>query len=274
MTYSRFALMILTSTVVMFVLMYLNTYAFEHVFFSETRLYMAILMGATMAFVMLSFMASMYPSRTVNIGIFGGSIAVFGLSLWLVRSQATIDGESYMRAMIPHHSIAIMTSERAGIEDARVEKLAANIAEAQKKEISEMRALVADLDRGEVVREVYEDPAPRNGTLNDALNNTLLSELDLAPLPADAGPAGETCSFRRTRAEDPIMLASADGDAATVSLNGVILSLEGSDGSAFTTESLDITIDPVDAPRFDTRLTFSMTPGPTVSYGGFWSCRS
>lgn len=273
MTYFRFALMILTSTVVMFVLMYLNTYAFEHVFFSETRLYMAILMGATMAFVMLSFMASMYPSRTVNIAIFGGSIAVFGLSLWLVRSQATIDGQSYMRAMIPHHSIAIMTSERAGIEDARVEKLAANIAEAQKKEISEMRALVADLDGGEVVREVFEDPAPRNGTLNDALNNTLLSELDLAPLPADAGPAGETCNFRRTRTEDPIMLASADRNAATVSLNGVILSLEGrEDGTGFTTEGLDIAIDPVDAPRFDTRLIFSITPGPTVSYGGFWSC--
>ena len=273
MTYVRFALMIVTSTVVMFVLMYLNTYAFEHVFFSETRLFMAIVMGATMAFVMLAFMASMYPSRTVNVGIFAGSIAVFGLSLWLVRSQATVGGESYMRAMIPHHSIAIMTSERAGFEDARVAKLAAAIAEAQKKEISEMRALVADLDAGKVVREVYEDPEPRTGTLKDALDNTLLSELDLAPLPADAGPVGDTCAFRRTRTEDPILIASADGDAATVSLNGVILALEGGeDGKSFATEGLDIAIDPVDAPRFDTRLTFSMTPGPTVSYGGFWSC--
>ena len=77
MTYSRFALMILTSTVIMFGLMYLNTYAFEHVFYSETRVYMAIVMGATMAFVMLAFMASMYPSRAVNIAIFAGSIVVF-----------------------------------------------------------------------------------------------------------------------------------------------------------------------------------------------------
>ncbi|WP_103761816.1 MULTISPECIES: DUF305 domain-containing protein [Roseovarius] len=273
MTYIRFALMILTSTVIMFVLMYLNTYAFEHVFFSETRLYMAILMGATMAFVMLSFMASMYPSRTINISIFAGSVVFFGLSLWLVRSQATVDGESYMRAMIPHHSIAIMTSERAGLEDARVEKLAASIAEAQKKEISEMRALVADLDADEVVQAVFEDPAPRNGTLNDALNNTLMSELDLAPLPAVAGPVSETCRFRRTRTEDPIMLATADGNTATVNLNGVILSLKGrEDGTVFTTEGLDVTVDPVDAPRFDTRLIFSMTEGPTVSYGGFWCC--
>ena len=56
MSYRRFGLMILTSTVVMFVLTYLNTYAWEHVFFSETRTYMAILMGATMALVMLAYM--------------------------------------------------------------------------------------------------------------------------------------------------------------------------------------------------------------------------
>jgi hypothetical protein len=273
MTYTRFALMILTSTAVMFGLMYLNTYAFEHVFFSETRFYMALLMGAAMAFVMLSFMASMYPSRTVNISIFAGSLAVFGLSLWLVRSQATVDGESYMRAMMPHHSIAIMTSERAQLEDARVEKLAAGIAEAQKKEISEMRALVADLQAGAVVRDVYHDPAPQPGSFEDALNNTLLAELDLAPLPAGAGPAGDGCAFHRTRTEDPILRAGADGTEATVSLNGVLLSLQGrEEGRAFATEGLEIAVEPVEAPRFDTRLTVSMSPGPTMSYGGFWTC--
>jgi hypothetical protein len=94
MSYARFALMILTSTAMMFVLMYANTYAWEHVFFSETRVYMAILMGAAMAFVMLAFMAGMYSSRTVNFAIFVASIAVFGASLWLVRSQTTVDGKA------------------------------------------------------------------------------------------------------------------------------------------------------------------------------------
>ena len=218
MTYTRFALMIVASTVVMFVLMYLNTYAREHVFFSETRLYMAIVMGATMAFVMMAFMASMYPSRAANLGIFAGSIAVFALALWLVRSQQTVNGESYMRAMIPHHSIAIMTSERAGIDDARVAKLADSISGAQKKEISEMRALIDDLDAGHSVQEVYQDPAPAPGTIEDALNNTLLSELDLAPLPGKAVPEGQTCSFRRTRTEDPVLVTSPDTNGATVSL--------------------------------------------------------
>jgi lipopolysaccharide export LptBFGC system permease protein LptF len=102
--------MIATSTVVMFGLMYLNTYQLDHVFFSETRIYMALVMGAV---IMLGFMLKMYSNRRVNIGIFVGSAVVFSLALWLVRSQATIEDVSYMKAMISHHSIAILTSERA-----------------------------------------------------------------------------------------------------------------------------------------------------------------
>ncbi|MEO7939105.1 MAG: DUF305 domain-containing protein [Burkholderiaceae bacterium] len=145
--YARFGLMILTSTVVMFVLMYLNTYALDHVYFSETRAYMALVMGATMAIIMLAFMTAMYTNRMANIAIVAGSVAVFALALWLVRSQTTVADVSYMRAMIPHHSIAILTSERAHISDPRVRKLADGIIEAQRKEIAEMQALIKDLER-------------------------------------------------------------------------------------------------------------------------------
>lgn len=147
MSYWRFAAMIATSTVVMYGLMYLNTYAWEQVFWSETRAWMALLMGATMAVIMLGFMLGMYRQRVVNLAILGGSAAVFALSLWLVRSQATVDDLDYMRAMIPHHSIAILTSERAQISDPRVRKLADGIIEAQEREIAEMRYLIRDLDR-------------------------------------------------------------------------------------------------------------------------------
>ena len=145
--YARFGLMILTSTVVMFVLMYLNTYALDHVYFSETRAYMALVMGAAMAIVMLAFMTAMYTNRQTNIAIVAGSVAVFALALWLVRSQTTVADVSYMRAMIPHHSIAILTSERAHISDPRVRKLADGIIEAQRKEIAEMQALIKELER-------------------------------------------------------------------------------------------------------------------------------
>ncbi len=145
--YMRFGAMIATSTLVMFGLMYLNTYQMYHVFFSETRAYMALVMGATMAVVMLSFMWSMYKDRRVNLGIIGGSVIVFAAALWLVRGQATVDDVSYMRAMIPHHSIAILTSGRARITDPRVRELADAILEAQRREIDEMKALIADIER-------------------------------------------------------------------------------------------------------------------------------
>jgi len=146
MSYGRFAAMIATSTIVMYGLMYLNTYAWEHVFWSETRAWMALLMGSCMSVIMLGYMRAMYPRRLVNLGIFGGSVAVFALTLWLVRSQATVDDVEYMKAMIPHHSIAILTSERAQITDPRVRKLADEIIEAQEREIAEMKYLAADLE--------------------------------------------------------------------------------------------------------------------------------
>lgn len=143
--YARFAAMIGTSSLVMFVLMYLNTYAFEHVRWSETRFYMTFVMGAAMAGVMLSFMLGMYRNTRLNVAIFAGSAVVFMLALFLVRSQVTVGDRSYMKAMIPHHSIAIMTSERAGIEDVRVRELADGIIEAQRREISEMNWLIRDI---------------------------------------------------------------------------------------------------------------------------------
>lgn len=146
MSYWRFAAMIATSTVVMYGLMYLNTYAFEHVFWSETRAWMAFVMGACMAVIMLSFMLNMYKKRAVNLAIFGGAVALFTLSLWLVRSQATVDDVEYMKAMIPHHSIAILTSKRSQVSDPRVRKLADEIIEAQEREIAEMKYLISDLE--------------------------------------------------------------------------------------------------------------------------------
>ncbi|MEO5701365.1 MAG: DUF305 domain-containing protein [Casimicrobiaceae bacterium] len=147
MSYARFGAMIVTSTIVMFGLMYLNTYALEHVTWSQTRAYMAVVMGATMAVIMLAFMLSMYKDGRKNTAIVVGSILAFGVALWLVRSQATVEDVSYMKAMIPHHSIAIMTSKRAHIRDPRVRKLADGIIAAQVKEIAEMQQLIADLER-------------------------------------------------------------------------------------------------------------------------------
>lgn len=143
--YARFAAMIATSTVTMFGLMYLNVYQWDHVFFSQTRAYMALLMGAAMAVVMLPFMWHMHPSRRANAAILAGGVVVFALALWLVRSQRTVDDVSWMKAMVPHHSIAVLTSERARITDPRARALADQIIESQRREIAEMTALIREL---------------------------------------------------------------------------------------------------------------------------------
>jgi magnesium-transporting ATPase (P-type) len=162
--YIRFGLMIGVSTVIMFGLMYLNTYEIDHAEFSQTRAWMAIVMGATMAVVMLGFMWKMYGDIRVNLAIIAGSLAAFALALWLVRSQATVSDVSYMKAMIPHHSIAIMTSERAHIRDPRVRELADGIIEAQVREIAEMKQLIRDLEQ-QPTPEGSPDLPPRPATL-------------------------------------------------------------------------------------------------------------
>ena len=144
--YVKFTLMILTSTVVMYIMMYFNTYEWKHIYFSETRAYMALYMGAGMAVIMLAFMANMYKKTKLNLMIYGLSVIMFAVGIWGVRSQATVNQVDWMKAMIPHHSIAILTSTRADIEDPRVRQLADDIIEAQKREIEEMQALVEELE--------------------------------------------------------------------------------------------------------------------------------
>ncbi|MEQ6250335.1 DUF305 domain-containing protein [Sulfitobacter sp. HNIBRBA3233] len=145
-SYGRFFAMIGTSTVVMYGLMYLNTYALDHIFFSQTRMWMALYMGGVMAIIMLAFMLGMYSNRKTNIAIFVGAAIAFAGGLYLVRSQDTVSDIAWMKAMIPHHSIAILTSERANISDPRVRALADAIIEAQRSEIEEMKLYIEDIE--------------------------------------------------------------------------------------------------------------------------------
>ena len=161
--YLRFGAMIATSTVVMFTLTYTNSFSFDHVRWSEERVYMALLMGAAMAIVMLSFMWKMHENAKVNWGIVAGALVLFSAALFLSRSQAFVDDREYMKGMIPHHSIAILTSERADLDDVRVRELADEIANAQRKEIKEMEWLIADIEEnGEVTtpEEAQQRPVP------------------------------------------------------------------------------------------------------------------
>ena len=163
MSYWRFGAMIATSVVVMFGIKYLSTYEWSHVWYSETRTYMALMMGGAMGVVMLGFMLGMYRNRRINIAIFVGAAVLFGVSLWLVRSQTTVQDTSYMKSMIPHHSIAILTSERSELSDHRVCELAEEIITAQRREIAEMEWLIGDIDengRAEGAADAERRPVP------------------------------------------------------------------------------------------------------------------
>jgi Na+/proline symporter len=145
MSYVRFGGMIAVSVLVMYGLTYVNVFDPSHIWFSQTRVWMALIMGSAMAAIMLGFMWKMYNNRAANIGILVGAGLVFVLSLGLMRSQALVGDVQYMEAMIPHHSIAILTSENARIRDPRVRELADGIIEAQVREIREMEDLIASL---------------------------------------------------------------------------------------------------------------------------------
>lgn len=196
-TYLRFGLMIATSTAVMFGLTYTNAFSADHARFSEERVYMALLMGAAMALIMLAFMwGMMYRNRVVNVGIVLGAIVLGATALYLSRSQALVDDESYMKSMIPHHSIAILTSERAGIEDVRVRELADGITATQRREIEEMDWLVQDIEENgpaTTKEEAAARPVPdfqgSASGLPDVRSSAreLLELLFILPLPKELG---------------------------------------------------------------------------------------
>lgn len=143
--YTKYALMLLTSFVAMYITMYFNTYEFDHVYFSLTRFYMTCLGISAMAVIMLLYMRNMYQNKKKNIGILVGSLIFFISTLSLVRTQTPIGDLLYLKAMIPHHSIAILTSKRADIKDPEVRELADEIIKAQAREIAEMKALIRKL---------------------------------------------------------------------------------------------------------------------------------
>lgn len=144
--YTTFVLMLICSAVSMYITMYFNTYEFSHVFFSWTRLYMTLIGIGGMSIIMFLFMRHMYKNKQKNIAIILVSVLLMVLSTYLVRQQVPIGDVKWMRAMIPHHSIAILTSNRADLEDPEVKKLAGEIIKAQEREIAEMKRMIERLE--------------------------------------------------------------------------------------------------------------------------------
>lgn len=145
--YGKFAIMMATSFIIMYAVMFLNADVFDHVMLSHTRTYMTILMIAPMAFTMLLFMWGMYRDKKTNFIILGLSVIVFLATLSGLRQQTFIGDVQWMKAMIPHHSSAIMVSQKAHLKDPEAIKLAEDIIEAQEREIAQMKKMISRLEQ-------------------------------------------------------------------------------------------------------------------------------
>jgi hypothetical protein len=171
--YLRFGAMILTGMVVMYGVMFVASWEWSHVRWSQSRMFMALTMGGTMGLVMLAWMLNMYKNTTANLIVVAASLLLLTAGVVLDRSQATVDDSAFMKAMIPHHSMAITRSERFDVEDVRVCELAVEISEAQRREILEMNWLIDDIDR--------------NGPASTA------GEAEARPVPEFSPPAERQC---------------------------------------------------------------------------------
>jgi uncharacterized protein (DUF305 family) len=147
MGYKTFGITMLISFLVMYIIMFFNIDRAEHYHTSLTRIYMALLMVSAMAVVMLLMMGKMYPNKKANTIIMLTGAAVFVLVLIGLRTQTPIGDLQYMKAMIPHHSSAILVSKNANIKDPEVKKLSEDIIKAQEKEIAEMEAIIVRMDK-------------------------------------------------------------------------------------------------------------------------------
>ncbi|WP_276347969.1 DUF305 domain-containing protein [Daejeonella sp. JGW-45] len=141
--YRTFFIMILASFFIMYAVMYLNVDSINHIYLNTTRLYMTLMMVALMSLLMLALMRMMYQNKKSNLIIVFSSITIFFLALTGVRTQTPIGDVQYMKGMIPHHSIAIMTSKNANLKDPEVKQLAQEIITAQEKEIAQMKRIIA-----------------------------------------------------------------------------------------------------------------------------------
>jgi hypothetical protein len=146
MNYKKLVLTLIISFIIMYAVMFLNVDDAGHIYLSTTRLYMAILMVAPMAILMLITMGKMYPNKRVNVAIMALSAGAFIAALIFLRNQTFISDRAYMKAMIPHHSSAILTSKHATIKDPEVRQLADQIIRSQQEEIAQMKKILARLD--------------------------------------------------------------------------------------------------------------------------------
>lgn len=145
--YGHLAIMTLLSFIAMFIFMYAMVDQFANVYPNVNQFYMAGLMAAPMVIIELIVMRAMYPDTKMNMII--GGVALVALLLFFVgiRVQAAVGDVQFVKSMVPHHSGAILMCNRASLSDAELKKLCSDIVGGQQREIDQMKAILARLNR-------------------------------------------------------------------------------------------------------------------------------
>ncbi|MCK0166177.1 DUF305 domain-containing protein [Jannaschia sp. S6380] len=283
--YANLLAMVTTSTVVMYFFMYWNIYRWSDFWLSETRAYMSMLMFGTMLAIMLSFMIFMYKTKWLNLTLYAASLLFFAVGLWLVRSQITVQDESWMKSMIPHHSIAIMVSERATITDPRARKLADEIIAAQEKEIAEMDYLIRYIrDNGEVGGEYPNGetagPTPVAASVAEALSRPALAGVDVGGMTdeevAQVVPDA-ACAFRFSEGQQTVVAVNTAGEGV-MKITGQLVPVSLVEGDltrspVLGAEGVRLSVVPQDdGAGSDLIFDLETDPALRAGYGGVYIC--
>lgn len=140
--YIRLLIALLISYCVMVIIMFSRVNIFANVFLSLNQIYMAGLMVAPMLIIMLMVMSTMYPNKSFNRVLLAIGVALIILFWTLLRSQAGVGNQQFLRSMIPHHAAAILVCDQASITDARIQELCQEIVATQEREIRIMKELM------------------------------------------------------------------------------------------------------------------------------------
>lgn len=144
--YVRLGLMALLSFIAMYVLMYAMVDRPENVFNNVNQFYMAGLMSSPMVIIELVLMSAMYENKRLNAAIAAISVIALILFWTAIRQQTAVGDRQFLRSMIPHHAGAILMCEEGDIQNPEIKKLCVGIVESQMTEISQMKALLGNLD--------------------------------------------------------------------------------------------------------------------------------
>lgn len=144
--YRTFGLNLVISFIVMYFVMFTMIWSSGDLVNNLNSFYMAVMMAAPMGTLMLLMMRMMYTNQKLNRLLYGLFALLFILAFWAMRAQALVGDRQFVRAMIPHHSGAILMCNRASVQDAEIRDLCFQpngIVDSQTREIEQMKAFLA-----------------------------------------------------------------------------------------------------------------------------------